>query len=106
MQLTQIMSGFSDIKRQLRMKAQIEKEPWEFELWFTLESGFLSVHDKQKHSSRIVLAFYSQEEQKWKTFLENGSFGERLLIYAIEKFRAREIHKKMNDLYGLTGFKL
>jgi hypothetical protein len=106
MQLIQIMSGFSDIKRQLRMKTQIEKEPWEFELWFTLEDGFLCVHDRHNHNLQLVMAVYSPEAQRWKTFLEMGSFGARLLLYAIEKFRAHEIHDELNELYELAGLRI
>ena len=49
MQTFHIIAGFSDIKYELRIKANITKSLQELELWFTYEEGVLYAHDYVDH---------------------------------------------------------
>jgi hypothetical protein len=97
----QVISGFSDIKSELRDKAKIKKPLSEIQLWFTVDRGVLCVHDFSEHEKCIVLAIYSEKKTSWTVFLKKVS-GRRLVMWVLQypPGRIGTEFNKLNDLYG------
>jgi hypothetical protein len=98
----QIVSGFSDIKSELRTKSEIKKSLSEIRLWFSLEGDVLYVHDYDDHEKCIALAI--QSSKGWVVFLGKGKSGFRLLEYVFSRVTFVQVPEELNEQYKLYGY--
>ena len=104
MQTFHIIAGFSDIKSELRTRAQISKSLQQLELWFTCDENVLYVHDYDDHQKCVVLAIYNPRSNLWNYFLRKGSFGELLVKQKCESTPVNLLADVFYKLYRLYGF--
>lgn len=104
MQAFHIIAGFSDIKSELRTRAQISKSLPQLELWFTCDENVLYVHDYDDHQKCIALTLYKPTDKSWRCFLRKGSYGEMLVMYICKNAQINLLAEKFFDLYKLYGF--
>ena len=104
MQSMQIVSGFSDLKRQFRLKVASDKSFADLRFHFTAENEFLAMHDFQNHRSLMVLALYKPEARTWRIFVEDPSLGMNLIKYVTSSGDSAAALKLTRELYQLYGF--
>jgi hypothetical protein len=80
MEAMYIASGFSDLGRQFISKTGCKKLKFDLKFHFTVQNGFLSMHDYNDHKSLMVLAIYDEPSRYWRLFTEKGSLGEELVL--------------------------
>lgn len=104
MQDYQIVAGFSEIKLQFRMKANLNKSLDEFHLWFSFEEGILFVHDFDDHGKNMALAIYSKQEAKWWVVFRGKSYGREVIEFGIHQAEKKDAGEALYDLYLLYGY--
>jgi hypothetical protein len=106
MDAMQIVSGFSDIKKQFRAKTKMNKSQRELSLAFSFQDGFFCVHDFWNRKVTMELAWYDFDRKNWKSFLNESSLGERLFWYFVElsKGESAKVRDKAEELFDLYGF--
>ncbi len=104
MESYQIISGFTDIKSELRAKTKIDKDMTELQLWFSFEDDLLCVHDYDKHAKNIILAIYYSENQNWSIIYKKKGNGYNLIDTVVRTTAIDKITEKFNKLYRLNGF--
>ncbi len=101
MQTYQIVSGFSDIKSELRRKARIKKPLSELRLWFSLSEGVLYVHDYSDHMCSIVIALKAKTH--WIVYLDNKTFGYRLVFEIVNSVPEMKLVEYLSQLHEING---
>lgn len=102
-----VVAGFSQIKSELRIKANIVKPMGELGLWFTLLDDVLYVHDYDQHERCIVIATLNDDNNINRTFIDEPGYSHVLLSYAcrIANLNAVRLDQQMNEMYELYGYR-
>lgn len=102
MQSHQIISGFSDIKAELRTQTRTDKPMSELRLWFSLTDGVLYVHDYDLHRCCFVVAIKTGLE--WNVRLDPKTFGYMLIRETIGNGLEEKTVNRLHDLYDECGY--
>ncbi len=97
----QIMSGFKDIKTQIRTKYNLPKKENEFALWFDFKDDSLTAHDYENHRNHLTLATFTRNH--WQFWLKVNSPGRALIDEAIVKNKNFP-NQYLNKAFLLNGF--
>ena len=104
MQTYQIVAGFSDIKSELQIRANINRDLKDLQLWFSFEEGVLYVHDHREHEKCIALALYNESQQVWQITFGGGAYGKQLIRHAVRSFSTGTLIRNFYRLYRLHGY--
>ncbi len=101
MQSHQIISGFSDIKAELRTRTRTNRPMSELRLWFSLTDGLLYAHDYELHRCCIVIAIKNSDN--WFVRLDPKTFGYKLVSETISRWPEVKLVKQFQVLYEGYG---
>jgi hypothetical protein len=97
----QIISGFSDIKSEIRTKTRTPRAQNDLRLWFSLTEGSLYAHDFNEHKYCVLIAYKSYDY--WVVRLDTKIYGHKLIYKAVTEYKENEIIKKLHRLYESYG---
>ncbi|MEQ1664188.1 MAG: hypothetical protein ABL927_02290 [Bdellovibrionales bacterium] len=99
----QIISGFSEIKSEIRTKTRTSKSQNELRLWFTLTTdGTLYAHDY--HDLKYCIALAIKTSDGWIVRLDERKYGYKLIYSAVTKISETELISKLSSLYEDYGY--